>query len=120
MNPQSTHVSELREAFERLRPLFVRATLFSLITSLLILMPSIYMLEVYDRVVNSQSHTTLAMLTALVIGAFIVMEILDWARTTVMHQAGQMLDESLRERHLQSEFSGRPAKDSRRHATDHE
>ena len=98
MNPQSTHVSELREAFERLRPLFVRATLFSLITSLLILMPSIYMLEVYDRVVNSQSHTTLAMLTALVIGAFIVMEILDWARTTVMHQAGQMLDESLRER----------------------
>ena len=39
---------------------------FSVVCSLLVLAPSGYMLEVYDRVVNSRNHTTLAMLTLLV------------------------------------------------------
>ena len=47
--------SELKLALDDLRPYFVRAGWFSLFSSLLILIPSWYMLEVYDRVVNSQS-----------------------------------------------------------------
>lgn len=98
MKAQPSQLSELRKAIDPLRPYFVRAGIFSLISSLLVLMPSVYMLEVYDRVVNSRSFLTLLMLTVLVIGAFVLMEILDWARTSVMHEAGNKLDETLRDR----------------------
>ena len=84
--------SELREAIASLRPFFVRSGWFSLVCSLLVLAPSGYMLEVYDRVVNSRSHTTLVMLTLLVLGAYMVMELLEWARSEVMRAASVELD----------------------------
>jgi len=90
--------SELHEAVMSLRPYWVRAAWFSLCSCLLILAPSGYMLEVYDRVVNSRSHLTLAMLTLLVLGAYVLMEILEWARSEVMHEAGLKLDTRLRNR----------------------
>jgi len=89
---QNQQPSELREAIASLRPFFVRAGWFSLVCSLLVLAPSGYMLEVYDRVVNSRSHTTLAMLTLLVLGAYVVMEVLEWARSEVMRAASVELD----------------------------
>ena len=61
--------SELREAVASLKPYFVRAAWFSVACSLLVLAPSAYMLEVYDSVESSRSHTTLAMMTLLVLGA---------------------------------------------------
>ena len=84
--------SELREAIASLRPFFVRSGCFSLVCSLLVLAPSGYMLEVYDRVVNSRNHTTLVMLTLLVLGAYMVMELLEWARSEVMRAASVELD----------------------------
>ena len=84
--------SELRSAIAAQRPYFVQAAWFSLFASLLILAPSGYMLEVYDRVVNSRSHTTLAMLTLLVLCAFVLMEVLEWVRAEVMHEAAMAFD----------------------------
>ena len=92
---QNQQPSELREAIASLRPYFVRAGWFSLVCSLLVLAPSGYMLEVYDRVVNSRSHTTLVMLTLLVLGAYVVMEVLEWARSEVMRSASVELDRKL-------------------------
>jgi len=92
---QNQQPSELREAIASLRPFFVRAGWFSLVCSLLVLAPSGYMLEVYDRVVNSRSHTTLVMLTLLVLGAYVVMEVLEWARSEVMRSASVELDRKL-------------------------
>ena len=66
--------SELYQALVGLKPFFKRAAGFSLVTSLLVLAPTVYMLEVYDRVVNSRSHMTLAMLTVMVLGAVALME----------------------------------------------
>jgi len=90
--------SELRQAVMSLRPYFVRAAWFSLLSCLLILAPSGYMLEVYDRVVNSRSHLTLAMLTLLVLGAYMLMEVLEWARSEILHEAGLKLDARMRDR----------------------
>jgi ATP-binding cassette subfamily C exporter for protease/lipase len=84
--------SELRMAVAELRPYFVRAGWFSLASSLLVLAPSGYMLEVYDRVVSSRNHTTLIMLTLLVVAAYLLMEILEWARSEVLREAGLALD----------------------------
>ena len=90
--------SELREAVTALRPYFVRAAWFSVCACMLILAPSIYMLEVYERVINSRSHMTLAMLTVVVLFAFVVMEVLEWARAEILHGAGLELDKALRSR----------------------
>ena len=90
--------SELRLAVSSLRPYFVRAAWFSLFSCLLVLAPSGYMLEVYDRVVNSRNHLTLVMLTLAVLGAYLLMEVLEWARAQIMHEAGAQLDAQLRSR----------------------
>ena len=87
--------SELREAIASLRPYFVRTGWFSLVCSLLVLAPTGYMLEVYDRVVNSRSYTTLVMLTLLVLGVYVVMEVLEWARSEVMRAASAELDRKM-------------------------
>ena len=90
-----TPPSELREAIGDLKPYFARALLFSIVASLLVLAPTLYMLEVYDRVVNSRSHMTLGMLTVLVLWAYVVMEVLEWARGTIMREAGLKFENRL-------------------------
>ena len=97
MNPNKP-ISELRQAVSELSPFFKRAAWISVIASLLVLAPSAYMLEVYDRVVNSRSHMTLWMLTLAVVGAFVLMEVLDWARGQLMHDASVALDQRLSSR----------------------
>lgn len=94
MNPKKTN-SELREAIFDLTPYFRQAAWFSLFASLLVLAPSGYMLEVYDRVVNSRSHMTLTMLTILVLAAYVLMEVLEWVRSEVMHEASLAFDQKL-------------------------
>lgn len=84
--------SELAEALLALKPYYRRALAFALIGGLLMLAPTIYMMEVYDRVVNSRSHMTLWMLTLVVVLAYAVTEVLEWARSETMHEAGQVLD----------------------------
>ena len=96
--------SELRQAVNTLRPYFVRAAWFSVFSSILILAPSGYMLEVYDRVVNSRNHMTLVMLTFLVIAAYVLMEVLDWARSEIMHEAGLALDRKMSARVFRAIF----------------
>jgi len=92
---QSKPGTELRQAVSELNPYFKQAAWFSLFSSLLVLAPSGYMLEVYDRVVNSRSHMTLAMLTLLVLAAFVLMEVLEWVRSEVMHEASLAFDKRL-------------------------
>lgn len=94
----TTPPTELQQSLQRLKPYFLHAAFFSLCSSLLVLTPSWYMLEVYDRVVNSRSLLTLAMLTLVVLGAYVVMEVLEWARSEVMQQAGLRLDQHMRPR----------------------
>ncbi len=94
MNPNQP-ASELRLAVAALNPYFRQAAWFSLFASLLILAPSGYMLEVYDRVVTSRSHMTLAMLTLLVLAAYVLMEVLVWVRSEIMHEASLSFDRQL-------------------------
>jgi ATP-binding cassette subfamily C exporter for protease/lipase len=77
----------------------------SLLASLLVLAPSGYMLEVYDRVVNSRNPTTLLMLSIAVLGAFAVMEVMEWARGEVLHDAGRALDQSMGDRIFSAMFT---------------
>ena len=79
MKPQAPP-SELTLAFAPLKPVILKAIGFSTLISLLALMPTVYMLEVYDQVVNSRSGMTLLMLTVLIVLAYAVMELLEKVR----------------------------------------
>jgi ATP-binding cassette subfamily C exporter for protease/lipase len=92
MTHQTSTTSELRTEVLRLKPFFLKTTILSFIASLLSLTPSLYMLEVYSRVVDSRSMTTLVMLTLAVIAAYLIMEVLEWVRAQLLRQAGQALD----------------------------
>ena len=98
--------SELSQALEPLRPEIYRAIGFSLLISLLALSPTVYMLEVYDRVVNSRSDVTLLMLTLMVVLAYAVMELLEKVRSALMRASGVRLDATLSKRVYDAMFMG--------------
>ncbi len=98
--------TELKMVVLSLSPFYWRAFGFALLGGLLMLVPTVYMLEVYDRVVNSRSHMTLWMLTLMVVPAYVVMETLDWARSETMHEAGELLDKILAHRVFDSIYAG--------------
>ena len=105
MKPQ-TPPSELMLAFEPLKPAIYRAIGFSIIISMLALAPTVYMLEVYDRVVNSRSGMTLGMLTVLIVLAYAIMEIMEKVRGSLMRAAGVQVDEALSKRVYDAMFQG--------------
>lgn len=82
----------MRQLLERFRPFFLYAGLFSLCINMLLLAPSLYMLQVFDRVISSRSNETLAMLTLAAAGALIVMAMLDLLRARLLAAAGVALD----------------------------
>lgn len=96
--------SPLQEELLRHLPLYKKALWFSLIVNLLVLAPTWFMLEVYDRVVNSRNATTLVMLLVAVIAAFVVMELLEVVRSEIMHRAARTVDEKLRMRLFSTVF----------------
>lgn len=98
--------SELALAFNPIKPVLYKAVGFSLVISLLALAPAVYMLEVYDRVVNSRSGMTLAMLTLLVVLIYAGMEVLEKIRGAMMRAAGVQLDDKLSERVYNAMFQG--------------
>lgn len=88
-------VGELADCLLQNRTAIRRAFIFGLVGSLLVLVPTAYMFEVYDRVVNSRSHTTLLMLTVITLFALAVMEALEWARSETMREVGDNMERML-------------------------
>jgi PrtD family type I secretion system ABC transporter len=64
--------------------------------NLLLLAPSIYLLQIYDRVLSSRSADTLMMLTLIVAFAVVVGGVLDALRRAVLGRIGAWLDDRLR------------------------
>jgi ATP-binding cassette subfamily C protein EexD len=95
---QSQIQDDLRDALKACRGSFLHAGLFSLFINMLMLLPAIYMLQVYDRVLASSSVSTLMMLTILVVALFTVMGLLEIARSWLLVRVSARLDMALNER----------------------
>ena len=94
----------LRQALRVCRSSFVYAGFFSLFINLLLLLPTIYMLQVYDRVLSSGSVSTLIMLSVIATFLFIVMGGLEWVRSQILIATGNKLDHLLAGRVFDSVF----------------
>jgi PrtD family type I secretion system ABC transporter len=79
-------------------PYLGTAAVFSLAINLLFLAGPLYMLQVYDRVVPSASHTTLVMLTLALLIAYAALSGLDAMRARVLTRASVRLDREIAER----------------------
>lgn len=71
---------------------------FSAIINMLMLVPSLYMLQVYDRVLGSKNDITLLMLTLMMLGAYLFMSALEFVRSFVMIRVGARMDMKLNKR----------------------
>lgn len=71
---------------------------FSAIINLLMLVPSLYMLQVYDRVLGSRNSTTLLMLTVIMLVAYLAMSALELIRSFILVRVGAQLDMKLNKR----------------------
>ena len=90
--------SELGDALRACRNAFVGVGIMSCMINLLYLTGSIFMLEVYDRVLPSRSVPTLVGLTVLTATLFIFLGVIDLIRSRVLVRIGASLDEALGER----------------------
>lgn len=90
--------SELRRVLDSFRGSFLYVGFFSLFINLLMLVPSFYMLQVYDRVMASRSTDTLIMMTLIVVWLFLTMGFLEYARSRILVRIGSQMDERLNTR----------------------
>jgi len=90
--------SELGEALRTCRSAFVGVGVMSCMINLLYLTGSLFMLEVYDRVLPSRSVPTLIGLAILAGGMYLAQGVLDLLRGRILGRIGTALDESLNRR----------------------
>jgi len=103
MSPDKS-ASEVQVALNGQKPTFLRAVAFSAVIGALMLAPSVYMLQVYDRVVNSRSLMTLGMITLLLVLVYMVLETLQWARHGVLRQVAEGFDLAIGKRVFDAVF----------------
>lgn len=82
----------LRTALRACRKHFIFAGVFSGLINVLYLVPSIYMLQVYDRVVPTRGTATLLVLTLILAVSLIVFALLDAVRMRLLMRASIRLE----------------------------
>lgn len=87
--------SELTATLWSFRREFVMVGIFSMVANVLMLTPTMYMLQVYDRVLTSQSELTLLAMSLLGLALFAVMGFAEWMRSRLLVGTGVRLDAQL-------------------------
>jgi ATP-binding cassette, subfamily C, bacterial PrsD len=87
-NPASSALWSTRRAF-------VHVAVFSAFINILMLNGSLYMLQIYDRVLASRSIPTLVALSVITLAAFVLQGVLDASRGKMMSRIGAEVDRKL-------------------------
>ena len=96
--------SELTQVIFSFRREFLWVGIFSMIANVLMLSPTLYMLQIYDRVLASQSELTLLFLTLIIIVFFCLMAFAEWVRSRLLVRAGVKFDQALNTRVFNASF----------------
>lgn len=90
--------SEIMEALLKFKKTFHSIGAFTACVNLLMLVPSIYMMQVYDRVLASHNEFTLYMLSLMVLGLYALISVMEQIRSMVVIRIGAKLDAFLNKR----------------------
>lgn len=89
---------ELAQVLVSFRRAFNTVGVFSAVINILMLTPALYMLQLYDSVLSSRNEMTLAMLTLIMLGAYIFMGSLEFVRSFILIRVGAQFDIKLNQR----------------------
>lgn len=103
-NPSFFERSELTQVLWTFRREFIMVGVFSMVANVLMLTPTLYMLQVYDRVLLSRSELTLLAMSLITLFLFVVMAFAEWMRSRVLVRSGVRLDEALGSRVFNASF----------------
>ncbi len=87
----------MQELVHRYRHVVVYAAVMSFFLNLLLLAPTIYMLQVFDRVFTSRSNATLFWLTVITVLLLIFYLVVDWMRGRLLASVSALVDRLLGE-----------------------
>ena len=90
--------NEVAQVLASFKKTFRNIGVFSAVINMLMLMPAIYMLQLYDSVLTSRNEMTLLMLTLIMLGAYGFMGALEYVRSFVLIRVGAQLDMKLNKR----------------------
>lgn len=96
--PEFMNRDELSRTLWGFRHEFVVAGIFSLVANLLMLTPTIYMLQVFDRVMLSQNTGTLVSVSLIAFFFFGALTFAEWSRSKLLVRSGVRLDELISKR----------------------
>ncbi|MDO9520925.1 MAG: type I secretion system permease/ATPase [Pseudohongiella sp.] len=100
----SPRFPELSDALKSIRQYFLYAGVFSAAVNILMLVPIMYMLQVYDRVISSGSMSTLSMLTLLMVFLTLALGGFEWVRSMILISASNKIEQKLRRRVFDATF----------------
>lgn len=84
-NPLRNSILEFKDAF-------IAAGAFSFACNLFMLMPTIYMLQVYDRVLTSRNIYTLAMLTLIMLATYAIEAAIDFTKAKLLVKTSSAME----------------------------
>ena len=87
--------SPVRATISSMRKAWVGVGVLSLFVNLLMLTGPLYMLQVYDRVITSQSMSTLVVISILMVAMYGFMGVLDFLRSRILVRIGNFVDNEL-------------------------
>lgn len=90
--------NELAQVLVSFKKTFRNIGVFSAVINVLMLMPAIYMLQLYDSVLSSRNEMTLLMLTLIMLGAYAFLGALEYVRSFILIRVGAQLDMKLNKR----------------------
>ena len=99
-----TRMTSLTRSLLSFKKEFLWVGFFSLVANLLTLSPTLYMLQIFDRVMMSQSEITLITLTIIIALFVSVMAFAEWIRSRLLVRAGVRFDEQLNTRIFLASF----------------
>jgi ATP-binding cassette subfamily C exporter for protease/lipase len=102
--PETDTRSELRATLWAFRREFFIVGVFSFVANLLMLAPTVYMLQVFDRVLVSQSELTLLAVSLITLVLLGVMALSEWMRSRLLVAAGLRFDAQLSTRVFNASF----------------
>lgn len=99
--------SELAASVVPFKREFLVVGFFSMVANLLALTPSVYMLQIFDRVMVSRNDLTLIAVSLIAVFLLAMMAFAEWARSRLLVRLGVRLDDALGNRVFGATFEAR-------------